>query len=74
MKKMVTETFKSDIETGLTDQQVEEYKKNYGPNLLTPRKGKSPLVRFFTPFSPAACLYFVSRWDCDFVFRGVCRF
>ncbi|APS45766.1 carbonate dehydratase [Piscirickettsia salmonis] len=42
--------FKSHTETGLSESQVEDYKKCYGPNLLTPRKGKSPFVRFLLHF------------------------
>ncbi|MGJ3494525.1 cation-transporting P-type ATPase [Piscirickettsia salmonis] len=49
-KDKVLNHFKSHTETGLSESQVEDYKKCYGPNLLTPRKGKSPFVRFLLHF------------------------
>ncbi len=49
-KDKVLNHFQSHTETGLSESQVEDYKKYYGPNLLTPRKGKSPFVRFLLHF------------------------
>jgi Ca2+-transporting ATPase len=42
--------FGSDEHFGLTASEAEEHLKRYGPNVITARRGKSPLVRFLLQF------------------------
>ncbi len=47
----VLELFESDPEKGLDIFQVKRRQEHFGPNQLTPQKGKSPLVRFLLQFN-----------------------
>ncbi|MCB0162920.1 MAG: cation-transporting P-type ATPase [Anaerolineae bacterium] len=46
----VTELMGSSQEKGLNSFEVEQRQKRFGPNVLTPQRGKSPLVRFLLQF------------------------
>jgi len=46
----IVDHFGSDERFGLTASEAEEHLKRYGPNVITARRGKSPLVRFLLQF------------------------
>jgi cation-transporting ATPase F len=46
----VTTRCGSDGQSGLSASEAEEHLKRYGPNVITARRGKSPLVRFLLQF------------------------
>ena len=46
----VAELLKTDLENGLDTFEVRHRQEHFGPNRLTPHKGKSPLVRFLLQF------------------------
>lgn len=46
----VLASFESDERFGLTAAEAEQRLKRYGPNVITARRGKSPLVRFLLQF------------------------
>ena len=43
----VIEKFHSDLQKGLTSAQATKALQKYGPNVITPKKGKSALLRFW---------------------------
>jgi magnesium-transporting ATPase (P-type) len=44
--KTVVKELNTDIEKGLTSEQAAERLEQFGLNRITPKKGKSPLMRF----------------------------
>lgn len=44
------EALASDLDSGLTDSEVQRRRERFGPNVLTVRHGKSPLRRFLLQF------------------------
>jgi len=49
----VLDLLDADPQQGLDRFEVEKRQKNFGPNRLTPRKGKGPLLRFLLQFHQA---------------------
>ena len=49
----VLDLLDSDLNKGLDRFDVEERQQDFGPNALTPRKGKGPLLRFLLQFHQA---------------------
>ena len=47
----VLQLLETDPQTGLDIFQVKHRQERFGPNVLTPRRGKSPLVRFLLQFN-----------------------
>ena len=47
----VLEQLQSDPETGLGDDEARQRQEHYGPNALTAKKGRSPLVKFLLQFN-----------------------
>ena len=47
----IVDLLESDLENGLDVFEVKHRQERFGPNVLTPRKGKSPLVRFLLQFN-----------------------
>lgn len=50
----VLDLLDADSEKGLDRFEIEERQRNFGPNALTPRRGKGPLLRFLLQFNQAA--------------------
>ena len=46
----VLQILESDPQTGLDIFEVQHRQRRFGPNVLTPKRGKSPLVRFLLQF------------------------
>lgn len=46
----VLQVLESDPQTGLDIFEVQHRQRHFGPNVLTPKRGKSPLVRFLLQF------------------------
>ncbi|MBN1890270.1 MAG: cation-transporting P-type ATPase [Thermoflexales bacterium] len=46
----ILQLLESDLQNGLDLFEVRHRQQHFGPNLLTPKKGKSPLVRFLLQF------------------------
>jgi cation-transporting ATPase F len=49
--EQAVELLETDLERGLDLFEVKHRQERFGPNLLTPRRGKSPLVRFLLQFN-----------------------
>jgi len=49
----VTDFLDADTERGLDRLEAEERQRRFGPNALTPRKGRGPLLRFLDQFNQA---------------------
>lgn len=45
------ELLETDLERGLDLFEIKHRQERFGPNVLTPRRGKSPLVRFLLQFN-----------------------
>ena len=50
-KNEVVELLDSDMQSGLDTFEVKHRQEHFGPNLLTPKRGKSPLARFLLQFN-----------------------
>jgi cation-transporting ATPase F len=57
----VLRLLESDPQTGLDTFEVQHRQRRFGPNVLTPKRGKSPLVRFILQFkNPLILILLVS--------------
>jgi cation-transporting ATPase F len=57
----VLRLLESDPQTGLDTFEVQHRQRRFGPNVLTPKRGKSPLVRFMLQFkNPLILILLVS--------------
>lgn len=53
----VVELTGSSLEKGLDSFEVGQRQGRFGPNVLTPQRGKSPLVRFLLQFHHPCFIY-----------------
>ena len=49
--EQAVELLETDLEFGLDLFETSHRQERFGPNVLTPRKGKSPLLRFLMQFN-----------------------